>query len=322
MRVKPCASVASVVVACSLALFSVPPAAAQDVRSGVEQLASQITKEAPEGRQLRIAVADFPDLQGVTSDLGRYIASRLTTRLAQSPKFFVIERQRLGQVLAELKFSMSDLVDPNKAKQLGKMAGVEAIIVGTVADVGNQFDFDARMIDIETNRLLLGATVAIAKDPAVDDMNKRGRQEASQERRSGGGSVSTPSSTPSPGGLRFDGRLMSLTVLDAEVMGSDVKITLLYLNKGDAPHRGRWWYSGIDYNYLVDNLGNRYGWTGDSFSGGRKFAPQQPESIWITFGKMHPAATSISLNMSWSVDPDTGPSAQGNVVIRGIPLRR
>jgi len=57
---------------------------------GVEQLATQIAKAAPDGKPLRVAVADFPDLQGVTSDLGRYIASRLTTRLAQVPRFFVM----------------------------------------------------------------------------------------------------------------------------------------------------------------------------------------------------------------------------------------
>lgn len=153
--------------------FSVQTVSAQDVRTGVEQLAAQIAKAAPEGRQLRVAVADFPDLQNVTSDLGRYIASRLTTRLAQSPKFFVIERQRLSQVLAELRFSMSDLVDPAKAKRLGQMAGVEAIVVGTVSDLGNQVDLDARMIEIETNRMLLGASVTISKDQVVAEMMTR-----------------------------------------------------------------------------------------------------------------------------------------------------
>lgn len=163
--------------AVALLLLSAPRVVAQDLRAGVEQLASQVGQGASEGRTLRVAVADFPDLQGVVSDLGRFIASRLTTRLAQNPKFSVIERQRLGQVLAELRFSMSDLVDPAKAKQLGRMAGVEAIVVGTIADLGNQVDLDARMIEIETNRMLLGATVSIGKDPTVTALLERGRAE-------------------------------------------------------------------------------------------------------------------------------------------------
>jgi TolB-like protein len=177
----------------ALLVLSPTSVSAQDVRAGVEQLASQIVKGAPESKHLRIAVADFPDLQGATSDLGRYIASRLTTRLAQTSIFFVIERQRLGQVLAELKFSMSDLVDPAKAKQLGNMAGVEAIVVGTVSDLGNQVDLDARLIEIETNRMLLGATTTISRDQVVDDMLKRGRIEGAT-----GSPSATPKSGPSP----------------------------------------------------------------------------------------------------------------------------
>lgn len=168
---------ASMVVAVLVVL--VAPAGAQDVRAGVEQLASQIAKGAPPGRQLRVAVVDFPDLQGVTSELGRFIASRLTTRLAQGQGFFVIERQRLGQVLTELRFSMSDLVDPTKAKQLGKMVGVEALVVGAIADLGNQIDVDARIIEIDSTRMIFGTSVTIAKDPSVVAMLERGRQEPS-----------------------------------------------------------------------------------------------------------------------------------------------
>jgi len=188
----------------SLASYTLP-ASAQDLRTGLDQLAAQITKAAPEDKQFLIAVADFPDLQGVTSDLGRYIASRLTTRLGQSPKFRVIERQRLEQVLGELKFSMSDLVDPEKAKQLGRMAGVEAIVVGSVSDLGNQVDIDARMIEIETNQMILAETTTISKDQVVTQLLDRGRQ----------ASISTtrPSTTPSapqapPGSQEVSQRLL------------------------------------------------------------------------------------------------------------------
>jgi TolB-like protein len=157
---------------------SVLPTSAQNLRTGVEQLAEQLIKATPDDRKLRIAVADFQDLQNVTSDLGRFIASRLTTRLAQSPKFFVVERQRFGQVLAELRFSMTDLVDPEKAKQLGEMVGVEGILVGTLSDLGSQVDVDARIIEINTSRMLLSTTLTITKDHVVTDLLARGRATA------------------------------------------------------------------------------------------------------------------------------------------------
>ncbi len=248
---------AAVLTCAGLLLFSVLTASAQDIRAGVEQLASQIDKASPEGKQLRVAVADFPDLQGVTSDFGRYVASRLTTRLAQSPKFFVIERQRLGQVLAELKFGMSDLVDPAKAKQLGLMVGVEAILVGTVSDLGNQVDLDARMIEIETNRMLLGATVTISKDPTVTAMLERGRQEtvAAPE---GLGAPSAVIAAPAPQSKAVQRVEFEWGVADLKnctIAGTTVRCDFTVTNK---TYNLSGIYIWASQTTLYDDLGNEY----------------------------------------------------------------
>jgi hypothetical protein len=42
---------------------------AVDLKQGVEHLAAQLAKSAPEPRQLRVAVTDFPDLQSVGPNL-------------------------------------------------------------------------------------------------------------------------------------------------------------------------------------------------------------------------------------------------------------
>lgn len=324
------------------------PVEAQDVRAGVEQLAAQIVRAAPEGKQLSVAVADFPDLQGVTSNLGRYVASRLTTRLAQTPSFFVIERQRLGQVLAELKFSMSDLVDPSKAKQLGRMVGVEAIVVGTVSDLGNQVDLDARVIEIETNRMLLGASVTISKDRTVEEMLKQGRQEALSSQpvpRTPPTIGAAPSAGPSEAlrGYRYSGRFFSVELTSVEVIGDEITLTMMYTNRTDSPHVGGVHSTDINKSYLIDNLGNRYRYIDDSFGRRREFAPQIPEQIWLTFGEIVPDATAVNLILSWiafypqsiqaprgqEVQPRTLAGARTpaggqeitNVVLRDIPLR-
>jgi TolB-like protein len=150
---------------------------AQDVTMAVEHLATQIARGVVKEKQLRVVVSDFPDLHGVTSDFGRFIASRLTTRLAQFPKFLVFERERLRQVLTELNFTMSDLVDPEKAIPLGRKVSVEAIVLGTIYDLCHRVDIDARLIEIATNRSLGGALTTISKDRFVKGMLERGRQE-------------------------------------------------------------------------------------------------------------------------------------------------
>lgn len=292
--------IATVLTCVNLLLFCVPPASAQDVRTGVEQLASQIAKGAPEGKQLRVAVADFPDLQGATSDLGRFIASRLTTRLAQDKKFFVIERQRLGQVLAELKFSMSDLVDPTKAKRLGQMAGVEAIVVGTVSDLGNQVDLDARLIEIETNRMLLGATVTISKDQVVKEMMERGVAPPGPGASPSVGAAPPP---PAPGKpVRVEAEDFVFEPRGCRRTAGKLVCAVAFINTGGVRRLGLN-ARGEPRSQLIDNRGNQYqpairiGEREESgyMLLGETFVPQVPVNVLFVTGDVPPDATHMTV---------------------------
>ena len=244
-------------------------AQAADLKEGVEQLAGAIAKSVPEGKQLRVAVTDFPDLQGVTSDLGRYIAERLTTRLAQTPRFRVIERRRLGQVLVELRFGMSDLVDPAKAKQLGRLAGVEALVVGSLSDLGNTVEVDARIIEIETSNMLAAATTSISKDDTVKAMQERGREMPAPP--SGGGATGPPIGL---GTVKYQEFPKFRVEVEGLQIGAkkDVTVFLTYVNKAQeeleimlsSPDDRTARYQQGGRTFVVDNVGNRYDYQSSS----------------------------------------------------------
>lgn len=287
----------------SVSLFASRRASGQDLRAGVEQLAAQVAKAAPEGKQLRIAVADFPDLQGITSDFGRFVSSRLTTRLANNPRFFVIERQRLGQVLAELRFSMSDLVDPAKAKQLGRMVGVEAIVVGTVSDLGNQVELDARIIEIETNRMLLGATTTISKDQVVAQMMQAGRQ--------GPGGPSGPPGPPNgvePPAPPGDGKAVSLEGFIFQPRGcrrqaENVFCGVAFVNTGSEDRSLTLSNAYDPLSRLIDDRGNQYRASiqiGDKrakpgYELQETFVPQLPTNVVFFAESVDPRATRMTV---------------------------
>jgi hypothetical protein len=65
---------------------------------------------------------------------------------------------------------MSELVDPAKARRLGQMLGVQGLVIGTISDVGSTLDVDARIIDIQTDVSLPGASASIVKDEAVKEL--------------------------------------------------------------------------------------------------------------------------------------------------------
>jgi TolB-like protein len=295
-----------------------PEGLTQDLRTGIDQLANQIAETMQDGRNLQLAVTDFPDLQGAISDFGRYIASRLTTRLAQNPKIHVIERQRLGQVINELKLSMSDLVDPVKAKQLGRMAGVEALVVGTIADMGNQVDIDARTIDIESNRMLHGFTATISKDPTVSKMLENGRQtnaissNPTSDYSDNTASKNAASANSSP--FHFRSKDFSLDLVGVDINYDQIKLRFIFTNL-----TGQKLSASYDNLYVIDNLGNRYE-CAKAFSlccaWSYEFAPKIPEQIWFIFNKMDINARSLSFLIDWRA----GGMDKTSIIMRGIQL--
>ena len=73
---------------------------------------------------------------GTNADVGRGIADLLVDQLVQSGKYSVIERKALDKVLAEQNFSNSDRADTNSAAKIGKILGVDAIIIGSITQFG------------------------------------------------------------------------------------------------------------------------------------------------------------------------------------------
>jgi curli biogenesis system outer membrane secretion channel CsgG len=103
--------------------------------------------QAAPGRRPRIAVMDFDYATVQTSsaaifgnnvDVGKGIADLLVTGLVKDGSFSIIERKALDKIMAEQNFSNSNRADPASAAKLGKMLGVDAILVGSITQFGNE----------------------------------------------------------------------------------------------------------------------------------------------------------------------------------------
>jgi len=96
-------------------------------------------------KKKRVAVIDF-DYGTVSSwstayfgtnvDVGKGIADMLVTNLVKGGVYSVVERKMLDKILAEQNFSQSDRANNATAARLGKILGVDAIIVGSVTQFG------------------------------------------------------------------------------------------------------------------------------------------------------------------------------------------
>src|SRR5580693_5437789 len=73
---------------------------------------------------------------GSNVDIGKGIADMLVDRLVNDGSYSVIERKVLDKLIAEQNFSNSDRADPSSAAKIGKLLGVDAIIVGSITEFG------------------------------------------------------------------------------------------------------------------------------------------------------------------------------------------
>jgi len=158
-------------------------------------LSLMILAIAPAGGQeakKRVALLDF-DYATVHRwwsgdwDVGKGIADIVVTSLVKDGTYSVIERKKLDAILEEQNFSNSDRANATTAAKIGKVLGVNAIIVGSITQFGfedkslniggiagalggfgggrvgtkkgkAQVAIDARLVDVNTGEILVVAT--------------------------------------------------------------------------------------------------------------------------------------------------------------------
>ncbi|MFN7925427.1 MAG: CsgG/HfaB family protein [Bryobacteraceae bacterium] len=154
---------------------------------------------APAGlaqRKKRIAVINFDygtvhsyvgSIFGADVDIGRGIADILVEKLVEGGTYSVFERKAIDKIMAEQNFSNSDRADPSSAAKIGKLLGVDAIVMGSITQFGRDdktktiggfgnvtgrwgvggigrkeskavVAISARMVDVNTGEILLAST--------------------------------------------------------------------------------------------------------------------------------------------------------------------
>src|SRR5947207_9717858 len=109
--------------------------------------ATAAASTTPPARKKRVAILDFDygtvhkdvyALFGSDVDVGKGIGDLLVKHLVKDGSYSVIERKALDKIMAEQNFSNSDRANPTSAAKLGKLLGVDAIIVGSITQFGGE----------------------------------------------------------------------------------------------------------------------------------------------------------------------------------------
>src|SRR5438105_1037210 len=102
-----------------------------------------LAQQAPAKKRVAVLNFDYGTVQssvaaifGSNVDVGKGVSDLLVQKLVQDGKYSVIERNALDKILAEQNFSNSDRADATTAAKIGRVLGVDAVVVGSITQFG------------------------------------------------------------------------------------------------------------------------------------------------------------------------------------------
>jgi TolB-like protein len=124
-----------------------PPAAQPAPRPAAA--APAVAAPAPSAARAKVAVLDFKN-NGLLQGDAAVLVDLLSSALARTPRFQILERSNIERVMREAQFAKSDAADQSSQLQIGKMLAADYVVVGSVARVGSRYIMDARIVAVIT----------------------------------------------------------------------------------------------------------------------------------------------------------------------------
>ena len=135
------------------------------------KLADNLAGQIKDHGNKKVTVLDFTDLDGNTSEIGKYVAEQLTVDFVMNKRdFSVLDRANLKRIMEEHQLTTSGLVDPENAKKLGMFAGVDAMIFGKIVPAVNKVNLTTTIVTTDKAEIIGGGKVVFTNDSTVQQL--------------------------------------------------------------------------------------------------------------------------------------------------------
>jgi len=135
------------------------------------QRTPSVRQLADSGQAITVAVLDF-DAFGISPTEAIALTNRLRNELFRLETFEVVDRGMMENILAEQDFQMAGCTSNECLVEVGKLLGASQMVGGSVSKVGQTFSVSARLVDVETGKLLNVSDFDLRGE--IDDMLTRG----------------------------------------------------------------------------------------------------------------------------------------------------
>jgi TolB-like protein len=267
----------------------------------IKSLSTAMADNIAKAGKKRIAVVDFTDLQGNITELGRFIAEEISADFTMTAKGFeVIDRNHLSRILAEHKLSVSGIVDQKTVQKLGQIAGVDAIVTGSITPLENSVRVVCKIIATDTARIIGAAKGDIAKTRAIGELLGKGIG-------TGVGSTSpqtTQQAKINAEGFIFEakvckligGKIVECYVSITNTKGEERKLSIGAGGGGHSCSENSYAYDDKGIQYLAKNV--RIGASKGSWvSMDQVFPPNLPIIVILKFEGVLPESKNVTLRL-------------------------
>lgn len=137
----------------------------------IDALSVTMAQKIASKGKTRVAVVDFADLEGNVRYFDKFIAEQFSVALAGAGKGFrVIDRSNLNSLIKEHKLSATGMINPATAMKLGKIAGADALVTGTLTPIGDNVQLIVKVLDANTADVIDSGKINIARTQAVNEL--------------------------------------------------------------------------------------------------------------------------------------------------------
>jgi TolB-like protein len=267
-----------------------------------------------------VAVVDFTDLQGNVTELGRFLAEEFSVALASSGKGFeLVDRTHLKTIIKEHKLVDTGIIDPTTAKKLGQVAGVDALITGTITPLDNNIRILVKILDTTTAKVIGASKGNIVKTRAIEELLVKGIETVPAL-------SSTTTNTPmtslpkvlAKAEIRRYSYDFSLEARECKIIGQRINCTIAVIN--NSPKISDFRLYPRSESLLIDDFGNQYqpiqaGFLKqDRFTDSEDIPPGIPMNFYLQYGNV--ATTTKYVTVVVQIQ------GVGKAILRNISLSR
>lgn len=146
-------------------MFSLSLAAQGTFDKALGEISADLSAKLSQKDKKKVVVLYVTDINKTQTMAGKYMGDQISVSIVNNPgNFMVFDRENLSGIAEANKLIADGYIDVDKAKELGKLLSVEAIIVGNYTVLSNTIKLTLKALD-SNNGFVIAAS---AKDLPID----------------------------------------------------------------------------------------------------------------------------------------------------------